>query len=132
MSAIPRNKRQVYNAFKIIEAIVDKDSFFEITPHYGRSRIVGLAGIDGYPTGIMINNPKRLGGSMDVAAGTKVMRFLSMCDTFHLPMVYLADEPGFMSGPDEQSKGILRAGAKISCTTLRTQMPWCSIIIRQL
>ena len=69
---------------------------------------------------------------MDVAAGTKVMRFLSMCDTFHLPMLYLADEPGFMSGPDEQSKGILRAGAKISCTTLRTQMPWCSIIIRQL
>ena len=132
LSAIPRNKRQVYNAFKIIEAIVDEDSFFEITPHYGRSRIVGLARIDGYPTGIMINNPKRLGGSMDVAAGTKVMRFLSMCDTFHLPMVYLADEPGFMSGPDEQSKGILRAGAKISCTTLRTQMPWCSIIIRQL
>ena len=69
---------------------------------------------------------------MDVTAGTKVMRFLQLCDTFHLPMVYLADEPGFMAGPDQQAKGIVRAGAKMLCTTLRTQMPWVSVIIRQL
>ena len=132
LSVIPRNKRQLYDPRKILDAVLDKDSFFEITPHYGRSRIVGLARVNGYPTGVMINNPKRLGGSMDVAAGTKVIRFLQLCDTFHLPMVYFADEPGFMSGPDQQRQGILRAGAKILCTTLRTQMPWISIIIRQL
>lgn len=132
LSAIPRNKRRVYDAYKILDAVLDKDSFFEITPHYGRSRIVGLARLNGYPTGVMINNPKRLGGSMDVAAGTKVIRFLQMCDTFHLPMVYFADEPGFMAGPDQQSMGIVRAGAKMLCATLRTQMPWVSIIIRQL
>jgi len=132
LSAIPRNKRQVYDPHKILAAVLDKDSFFEITPHYGRSRIVGLARINGYPTGVMINNPKRLGGSMDVAAGTKVIRFLQMCDTFHLPMVYFADEPGFMAGPEQQRQGIVRAGAKMLCATLRTQMPWISIIIRQL
>ena len=132
LSVIPRSKRQLYDPRKILDAVLDKDSFFEITPHYGRSRIVGLARVNGYPTGVMINNPKRLGGSMDVAAGTKVIRFLQLCDTFHLPMVYFADEPGFMSGPDQQRQGILRAGAKILCTTLRTQMPWISIIIRQL
>ncbi|MEM7363166.1 MAG: carboxyl transferase domain-containing protein [Pseudomonadota bacterium] len=132
LSAIPRNKRRVYDAYKIVRAVVDQDSFFEITPHWGRSRIVGLARLNGYPCGIMINNPKRIGGSMDVAAGTKVMRFLSMCDTFHLPMVYLADEPGFMAGPEQQAQGIVRAGAKMLCTTLRTQMPWVSVIIRQL
>ncbi len=132
IKAVPREKRRTYNARRILNAVLDKDSFFEITPHYGRSRIVGLARVDGYPVGVMINNPNRLGGSMDVAAGTKVIRFLQLCDTFHLPMVYFADEPGFMVGPDEQRRGIVRAGAKMLCATLRTRMPWISIIIRQL
>ena len=132
LEAIPREKRRVYDAYKILNAVVDEGSFFEITPLYGRSRIIGLARVDGYPVGVMINNPKRIGGSMDVAAGTKVIRFLQLCDTFHLPMIYLADEPGFMVGPEQQRQGIVRAGAKMLCATLRTRMPWMSIIIRQL
>ena len=132
LSAIPRSKRSVYKPHEILDAVLDRDSFFEITPHYGRSRIIGLARINGYPVGAMINNPKHLGGSMDVAAGTKVIRFLQLCDTFHLPMIYFADEPGFMVGPEQQQQGIVRAGAKMLCATLRTRMPWISIIIRQL
>ena len=132
LSAIPREKRRIYNPRKILDAVLDKDSFFEITPHYGRSRIVGLARVDGYPVATMINNPKHRGGSMDVAAGTKVIRFLQLADTFHLPMIYFADEPGFMVGPEMQRQGIVRAGAKMLCATLRTRMPWLSIIIRQL
>ena len=61
MDAIPREKRRIYDAYRILDAVLDKDSFFEITPFYGRSRIVGLARVDGYPVGVMINNPKRLG-----------------------------------------------------------------------
>ena len=132
ISAIPREKRRIYDPRKILDAVLDQGSFFEITPLYGRSRIVGLARVNGYPVGTMINNPKYLGGSMDVAAGTKVIRFLQLCDTFHLPMIYFADEPGFMVGPEQQRQGIVRAGAKMLCTTLRTRMPWISIIIRQL
>jgi acetyl-CoA carboxylase carboxyltransferase component len=132
LSVIPREKRKPYDPFAILNAVVDRDSFFEITPLYGRSRILGLARFNGYPVGVMINNPNHLGGSMDVAAGTKTIRFLQLCDTFHLPLVYFADEPGFMASLDQQKQGILRAGAKILCTTLRTQMPWISIIIRQL
>ena len=132
LSAIPREKRRTYNPRRILNAVLDQDSFFEITPHYGRSRILGLARMNGYPVGVMINNPKRLGGSMDVSAGVKVIRFLQLCDTFHLPMVYFADEPGFMVGPDQQRQGIVRAGAKMLCATLRTRMPWISIITRQL
>ena len=132
LSAIPREKRKVYDPNKILNAVLDHDSFFEITPFYGRSRMIGLGRVNGYPVGVMINNPKRRGGSMDVAAGTKVIRFLQLCDTFHLPMVYFADEPGFMVGPEQQSQGIVRAGAKMLCATLRTRMPWISIIIRQL
>ena len=132
ISIIPREKRRTYNPRRILKAVVDQDSFFEITPHYGRSRIVGLARMHGYPVGVMINNPNRIGGSMDVSAGVKVIRFLQLCDTFHLPMLYLADEPGFMVGPEQQSLGIVRAGAKMICATLRTRMPWMSVIIRQL
>ncbi len=132
ISIIPREKRRTYNPRRILKAVVDQDSFFEITPHYGRSRIVGLARMHGYPVGVMINNPNRIGGSMDVSAGVKVIRFLQLCDTFHLPMLYLADEPGFMVGPEQQSLGIVRAGAKMICATLRTRMPWMTVIIRQL
>ena len=132
ISIIPREKRRTYNPRRILKAVVDQDSFFEITPHYGRSRIVGLARMHGYPVGVMINKPNRIGGSMDVSAGVKVIRFLQLCDTFHLPMLYLADEPGFMVGPEQQSLGIVRAGAKMICATLRTRMPWMSVIIRQL
>ncbi len=94
--------------------------------------MVGLARVNGYPVGTMINNPKYLGGSTDIAAGTKVIRFLQLCDTFHLPMIYFADEPGFMVGHEQQRQGIVRAGAQLVCATLRTRMPWISIIIRQL
>ncbi len=132
LSIIPREKRRMYNPRRILNAVLDRDSFFEITPHYGRSRILGLARMNGYPVGVMINNPKRLGGSMDVAAGVKTIRFLQLCDTFHLPMVYFADEPGFMVGPEQQRQGIVRAGAKMLCATLRTRMPWISVITRQL
>lgn len=132
LSLIPREKRRTYNPRRILKAVLDEDSFFEITPHYGRSRIVGLARMHGYPVGVMINNPNRIGGSMDVSAGVKVIRFLQLCDTFHLPLLYLADEPGFMVGPEQQSLGIVRAGAKMICATLRTRMPWMSVIIRQL
>ena len=68
---------------------------------------------------------------MDVAAGSKVVRFIQLCDTFHLPMVYFVDEPGFMVGPEQQELGILRAGARMLTTTLRTQIPWFTILTRQ-
>ena len=78
-----------------------------------RSRITGLARVDGYPVGVMINNPRFLGGSMDKAAGEKTARLMQLCDTFHLPLVYFCDEPGFMVGLEEEKKGIVRAGARI-------------------
>ena len=132
LSVIPREKQKGYNSYAILKSVLDRDSIFEIAPFYGRSRITALARINGYPVGAMINNPRFMGGSMDVAAGNKVIRFLQLCDTFHLPMVYFADEPGFMVGPESQKQGIVRAGAKMICATYRTRMPWISIVIRQL
>ena len=132
LSIIPREKRKQYDAYAILNHVMDRDSFFEIGRLHGRSRITGFARVNGYPVGVMINNPKHLGGSMDVAAGSKVNRFLNLCDTFHLPLIYLADEPGFMVGLEAQKEGILRAGARLVHVTGRTKMPWITIVIRQI
>ena len=132
LSVIPREKRRAYDPYALLGNVLDPDSLFEISPLYGRSRITALARINGYPVGVMAHNPRFLGSSMDMAAGQKVIRFLQLCDTFHLPMVYFADEPGFMVGLEAQKQGILRGGAKMICTTYRTRMPWISIVIRQL
>ena len=132
LSIIPRNKKKVYDPYRILKGALDADSFFEISPHFGRSRITGLARLNGYPVGVMINDPRTLGGSMDMAAGEKVIRLIQLCDLFHLPMVYFADEPGFMIGLREEKKGIIRAGAKVVLATGASRMPWITVITRQL
>ncbi|MBN1382373.1 MAG: hypothetical protein JXA41_11905 [Deltaproteobacteria bacterium] len=132
LTVIPRKSTRGYNPHQILKYILDQDSLFEIAPLYGRSRITAFARVNGYPVGVMINNPSYLGGSMDVAAGNKVIRFLQLCNTFHLPMVYFADEPGFMVGLEAQKQGIVRAGAKMVLATCATTMPWITFIIRQL
>ena len=132
LSAIPRERHKLYDAYAILEHVLDRDSIFEIAPFYGRARITALARVNGYPVGVMINNPKYLGGAMDVAAGEKVIRLLQLCDTFHLPMVYFADEPGFMVGLESEKQGIVRAGARVICATCETKMPWVAFIVRQL
>lgn len=132
LSVIPRRSTRSYNPYQILKYVLDQDSLFEIAPLYGRSRITALARVNGCPVGVMINNPMYLGGSMDVAAGNKTIRFLQLCNTFHLPMVYFADEPGFMVGIEAQKQGIVRAGAKMVLATCATKMPWITFIIRQL
>ncbi|WP_134322773.1 acyl-CoA carboxylase subunit beta [Cumulibacter soli] len=129
---IPENKRQPFNVRRLLEAVVDDESFFEISPDFGRSRVTGLARIDGYPIGIMANNPKFAGGATDVAAGRKAMHLMQLCDQFHLPLVSLADEPGFMVGEDAERTGIERAGADLVWLTCRTRMPWLTIVVRRI
>ncbi len=132
LSAMPKNKRATYDARKVLNAVIDKGSFFEISPLYGRARITGLARIDGFPVAIMINNPRYNGGSTDVAAGSKATRLMGLADLFHLPLISLADEPGFMVGPDAERQGIERAGARMVATVCSTRMPWCTIVLGKL
>lgn len=132
LSVIPRNRRQIFNARKIVESVLDRDSFFELSPLYGRARITGLGRVNGYPVGVMINNPKYLGGSTDVAAGQKISKLLQLCDTFHLPVVSFADEPGFMVGLESEKQGIERAGARLVSLICNSKMPWITIVIGRL
>lgn len=131
-AALPRNPRRPHDIRKIMAAVVDAGTLFEIAPHHGRSRVTALARIDGYPVGIMGNDPIHLGGATDVAAGAKVARLMQLCDTFHLPLVDLADEPGLMVGLDSEKRGIERAGARLVCTVIDSRMPWVVFVLRRL
>lgn len=131
-AVVPENPRQPFNAHHLVEAVVDAESFFEIAPGYGGSRLTGFARVDGFPVGVMANNPLVLGGSTDVAAGEKVIRLIELCDTFHLPLVSFADEPGFMVGIESEKQGIERAGARLVWTTCRSRMPWITFVVRRL
>ena len=130
--AIPTNRRVAFDPRPILDAVVDDGSFFEIAPAYGKPRITGLARVDGFPVGIMINNPRAAGGSTSVAAGEKVIRLMQLCDLFHLPLISFADEPGFMVGLDSERQGIERAGARMVWTTCRTRMPMVTFVIGRL
>jgi acetyl-CoA carboxylase carboxyltransferase component len=132
LSAVPRDRRRPFNAHEIIEATVDRDSFFEIAPNFGKARITGLARVNGYPVGVMANNPRHFGGTTDVSAGEKVMRLIQLCDTFHLPMISFADEPGFMVGLESEKRGIERAGARLVIATCESRMPWLTIVVGRL
>jgi acetyl-CoA carboxylase carboxyltransferase component len=129
---VPRDPRRVHDPKKLIRYVVDDGSFFEIAPDYGRSRVTGLARVDGYPVGVMANNPRAGGGATDVAGGEKAVRLIQLCETFHLPLVDFPDEPGLMVGIESEKAGIERAGARLVCVTCDSQMPWITFVIRRL
>ena len=132
LSAVPRERRRIYEPRKILDTVLDRGSFFEMGPYYGRARVTGLARLNGHPVGVMANHPKFNGGSMDIAAGEKTIRLIELCDTFHLPLVYFADEPGFSVGKPQEELGIVRAGARIVTTLTQSRTPYVCIVLRQL
>jgi acetyl-CoA carboxylase carboxyltransferase component len=129
---VPRDPKKIYNPRAVLDAVLDRGSVFEIGPFHGRSRITALARVNGYPVGAMINDCRYLGGAMDVAAAEKATRFVELCETFHLPIVYFADEPGFMVGLESEKRGMLRAGARLHAVMASTRTPWFTFIVRQL
>ena len=132
ISVVPRNRRRIYDPRPILDVVLDKDSFFEIGPYYGRARFTGLARVNGHPAGVMTNHPKYNGGSMDIAAGEKTIRLIELCDTFHLPLVYFADEPGFSVGRAQEELGIVRAGARVVTAHTKSKTPFICFVVRQL
>ncbi|MDD9891682.1 MAG: methylmalonyl-CoA carboxyltransferase [Gammaproteobacteria bacterium] len=131
LSVIPRDRRQMYEVRDIINSIVDKDSFFEINPGYGKSLVVGLARLDGYAVGIMANDTCFDGGAVTATASEKMMRFVDLCDTFHLPMVNLVDNPGFLIGVKAEEEGTVRLGSRALMAVYQSTIPWVSFLIRR-
>jgi acetyl-CoA carboxylase carboxyltransferase component len=131
LSVIPRDRRQMYQIREVIHAIVDAESFFEINPGYGESLVVGLARLDGYAIGIMANDTCHHGGAVNASASEKMMRFVDLCDTFHLPMLNLVDNPGFLIGSEAEEEGTVRLGSRALMACYQATIPWVSVIIRR-
>ena len=131
LSLVSPNGRRAYDAQALIRAVVDVDSFFEITPDFGRSLRTGLARIDGHPVGILATDNRHLAGAMDADSSEKQVRFIEMCDAFHLPLVYFVDVPGFMIGPDAERAGVLRKGSRAVQAIHRTNVPVYTIQVRR-
>jgi methylmalonyl-CoA decarboxylase subunit alpha len=110
---------------------VDAGSFFEMKALFAREMVTGFARIDGRVIGIVANQPKWLGGVLFVDSADKAARFISLCDAFNIPLLYLADVPGFMIGTKVERQGIIRAGAKMIAAMSEASVPKISVIVRK-
>lgn len=130
-SAIPRNRRRVYNMRRVLEMVFDSGSLFEIGRYQGASVITMLGRLNGYPVGVMANDPYVAGGSLTVAASEKIMRFVDMCDTFHLPIVNFFDQPGVAIGKAAEEAGTIRKAVRAITAINQVSVPWATIIVRR-
>jgi acetyl-CoA carboxylase carboxyltransferase component len=130
-SLLPESRTQVYDMRRVVTAVVDKDSLFEVKPRFGKSALTGLARLGGRSVGIVANNPLHRGGALDADACRKITDFLVLCDSFNVPIVLLVDTPGFQIGTEAEKSG---APGKImnfmNAMTLVT-VPRLSVIIRK-
>ena len=131
ISAIPHERRRVYKMRPIIEALFDQGSFFEMGKMWGRSMITGFARLDGWPVAVMANDPYHYAGAWTAAASEKVERFVDLAEVFHLPVVHLVDNPGFLIGLEAEEQGTIRYGAKAMTAVFQSTVPWCAVIVRK-
>lgn len=130
-TTVPAEERRAYDMRKVIDALVDEASFFEIKPLFARELVIGFARLNGQPIGIVANNPLHLGGVLFVDSADKAARFIWLCDAFNVPLLFLADVPGFMIGTQVEREGIIRHGAKMITAVAEATVPKISVIVRK-
>jgi acetyl-CoA carboxylase carboxyltransferase component len=128
---VPANPRQAYDIHKVIKAIVDDGEFFPMKPDWARNLVTGFARFGGRPVGIVANQPKFLGGALDVNSADKAARFVWLCDAFHIPLVFLMDCPGFIVGTAVEKQGIIRHGAKMLFAVAEATVPKVTVVLRK-
>lgn len=131
LSIVPEDGRTPYKPRRIIEAVVDKGSFFEIGSYWGRGIVTGLARIDGHAVGIMAGDPFFLDGAWTADVCDKVTRHMDLCSTFHLPVIHFVDCPGFAVGVKAETAGVTRAGVRAMTAVYQASVPVCSVVIRK-
>lgn len=128
---IPSNQNMPFDMYECIDALIDEGSFFEIKKLFAPELITGLARIDGKVVGVIANQPKVKGGVLFVDSSDKGARFIQLCDAFHIPLLFLADVPGFMIGTKVERAGIIRHGAKFIAAMSSATVPKISVIVRK-
>jgi methylmalonyl-CoA decarboxylase subunit alpha len=128
---IPADENKPFDMLELIGALVDADSFLEVQKRWAKELIVGYARLDGRAIGIVANQPRQKGGVLFVDSADKAARFIWTCNAFNVPLLFLADVPGFMIGTQVERQGIIRAGAKMISAVSDASVPTISVIVRK-
>jgi acetyl-CoA carboxylase carboxyltransferase component len=128
---IPADENKPFDIKALIDSLVDGESFFEIHPRWAKELVVGYARIEGRVVGIVANQPKQKGGVLFVDSADKAARFIWTCNAFNVPLLFLADVPGFMIGTAVEKQGIIRHGAKMISAVSEATVPKLSVIVRK-
>lgn len=128
---VPANEKDPFDVKDLIAALVDADSFLEVQERWAKELVVGYARLDGHVIGIVANQPKVKGGVLFVDSADKAARFIWTCNAFNVPLLFLADVPGFMIGKDVERQGIIRHGAKMISAVSEATVPKLSVIVRK-
>jgi acetyl-CoA carboxylase carboxyltransferase component len=127
LDIVSRDNRRVYDMRAVLDVVFDRPDWFEVQPRFGRAIICALAHLGGHPVAVVANQPQALAGSIDADAADKAAHFIMVADSFHLPIVFLADNPGMLPGSRSERSGVLRAGARMfaaqtAATTLKLHL----------
>jgi acetyl-CoA carboxylase carboxyltransferase component len=128
---VPKDEAKAFDMYAVVAGLVDEDSFFEIKPGFAREVVTGLARLEGRVVGIVANQPAHLGGVLFVDSADKVARFVWLCDAFNIPLIFLADVPGFMIGSHVERQGIIRHGAKLITAVSEATVPKFCVVVRK-
>jgi acetyl-CoA carboxylase carboxyltransferase component len=131
LEIVPRNPRQLYDMHAVIDVVFDRSSCFEVQPEFGRSVLCVLARLGGHPIAVVANQPRVLAGSVDVDGADKAAHFIAVADSFHLPLVLLADNPGVLPGRASEKRGILRSGARMFTAQTLATVPKLHVTLRK-
>jgi acetyl-CoA carboxylase carboxyltransferase component len=130
-SVIPSDESRAFDMYTVIAGIADEESFFEIKPDFAKELITGLARIEGRVVGIVANQPAQKGGVLFVDSSDKAARFIWLCDAFNIPLIFLADVPGFMIGTQVERQGMIRHGAKMITAVSEATVPKFCVVVRK-
>jgi len=128
---VPVSQRSAYDVRKVIKAVFDHESWFEVKPTWAKNIVIGFARAGGHSVGVVAKQPMQKGGVLDSDAADKAARFIRMCDSFNVPLVYLMDVPGFLVGSQVEKDGIIRHGAKMLYATAEATVPKVTVIMRK-
>jgi methylmalonyl-CoA decarboxylase subunit alpha len=131
LDVLPGSNRKPYDVYDVIRRIVDDGAFLDLKPQWARNIVTCLARFGGRPAGIVANQPRHLGGILDNDAADKAARFVSLCNAFGLPLVFLQDVPGFMVGTKVEAAGIIRHGAKMLHAVAAATVPKVTVVLRK-
>ncbi|MBI2703218.1 acyl-CoA carboxylase subunit beta [Mycobacterium gordonae] len=127
LNIVSRDNRRVYDIRAVLDVVFDRPDWFEVQPSFGKAIICALAHLGGHPVAVVANQPQVLAGSIDAAAADKAAHFILVADSFHLPIVFMADNPGMLPGSRSERSGVLRAGgrmfaAQTAATTIKLHL----------